>query len=168
MLPSAILVSGWSIPKNLYSSHVWKVLYKIFSFHPDWTKNIIAMSNSCFWLGEILKIFSSEIRRHNELLFCRNDVWEILYKISIFRADHTTNMAAIGSSWLWLTNSKKSSLKPFGQVNWNLIGSTYGKLYKVFSKQNDRWATQTKSTEPLVCRFIVLVVNKAEIVLTWS
>jgi len=43
----------------------------------------------------IYKIFSSETRRDNEFLFCRNDVWEVLYKISIFRADRTANMAAI-------------------------------------------------------------------------
>ena len=35
----------------------------------------------------------SKTRGHNALLLCRNDVWEILYKISIFRADHTNNMA---------------------------------------------------------------------------
>ena len=46
------------------------------------------------------KFFSSETRWHNELFLCRNDVWEILYKIYIFRADHTTDMATIGSSCL--------------------------------------------------------------------
>jgi hypothetical protein len=30
--------------------------------------NMIAMGNSCFWLVEIWKIFSSETRRHNKLL----------------------------------------------------------------------------------------------------
>jgi hypothetical protein len=59
-----------------------------------------AIDNSCFYLAEIFKMLSSETIRHNELLLCRNDVCEILYKISIFRADHPTNMAAIGSSCL--------------------------------------------------------------------
>ena len=86
---------------TFYRKHLWKVLYKISSFHPDWTKNMVTMSNSCFWLAEILKILSSEARRHNRLLLCRNVVWEILYTISIFHADHTTNIAAIGSSCLW-------------------------------------------------------------------
>ena len=36
--------------------------------------------------------------------------------------------AAIGSSCLWLANFKKSSLKPFGQINWNLVGSNYGRF----------------------------------------
>jgi hypothetical protein len=52
---------------------------------------------SCI-LAELKKIFSYETRRHNELLLCRNGVFEILYKISIFHADHTTNIAIIGSS----------------------------------------------------------------------
>jgi hypothetical protein len=43
-----------------------------------------------------------ETRRHNELLLCRNSVCGILYNISIFRADLTTNMAAIYSSCLWM------------------------------------------------------------------
>jgi hypothetical protein len=88
-------------------------------------KNMIAMGNSCFWLAEILKIFSSEARRHNDLLFYRNDVWEILYKLSTCHDDHTTNMAVIGRSCLWLANLKKSSLKLFGKINWNLVGSIY-------------------------------------------
>jgi hypothetical protein len=40
----------------------------------------------------------------SKLLFCRNDVLEILYKISIVRADHSTNMTIIGSSDLSLAN----------------------------------------------------------------
>ena len=54
-----------------------------------------------FLVGQFLNIFS-ETRRHNELLLCGNDVWEILYKISIFRAAHRTNMDAINSSCLLL------------------------------------------------------------------
>jgi hypothetical protein len=34
----------------------------------------------------------------------RNDVWEVMCKISTFRADMTTNMAVIGISFLWLAN----------------------------------------------------------------
>ena len=50
------------------------------------------------FLGWDLKIFSSETRRHNELLLGRNGIWEILYKISILCGDCTTDMTAIGSS----------------------------------------------------------------------
>jgi hypothetical protein len=45
---------------------------------------------------------------------------------------HTTNMAVIGSSCLWLTNYKNSSLKSFGQINWNSVGSTYGSFHIKF------------------------------------
>ena len=31
-----------------YRKYLWKVLYKISSFHPDCTKNIFTMHNSCF------------------------------------------------------------------------------------------------------------------------
>jgi len=62
------------------------------------------------------------------MLLCRNNVWEILYKISIFHADHTTNMAAIRHFLFVICQLKKSSLKPFGQINQNLVGSTYGRF----------------------------------------
>jgi hypothetical protein len=38
------------------------------------------------------------------LLLYRNDVWEVLYTTSIFRAYWTTKMVVIGSSSLWLLN----------------------------------------------------------------
>ena len=81
-------------------------------------KNIYGMGKSSFWLAEILKIFFSEARRQSKLLVCSNDVWEILYKISIFLADRTSYMATIGSSCLWLVNKKKnpSSLKPLIEI----------------------------------------------------
>ena len=94
--------TAWQNEPKLGKKLLWKVLYKECSFSSNWTKNMVNMGNSCFWFAEILKIFSSEARRHNELLLCRNDIWEILYKISLFRADHTTNMAVNGSSCLWL------------------------------------------------------------------
>ena len=34
---------------------------------------------------------------------CRNDVWEILYKMSIFHANRATNVATICSSCFWLS-----------------------------------------------------------------
>jgi hypothetical protein len=43
------------------------------------------------------KKISSEARRHSELFRCKNNVWEVLQTISICRADHTTNMATLGS-----------------------------------------------------------------------
>ena len=76
--------------------HLWKVLYEDCSCHPDWTKK---HGQHCL---NKKKIVSSETWRHNELLLCKNDVWEILYKIFIFRTDRTTimPMAIIGGSCL--------------------------------------------------------------------
>jgi hypothetical protein len=80
-------------------------------------KSMVAMGNSCFWLAEIYKIFSSETRRHNEWLLCMNDVWEILFKISICRTNRTTQMA---SSCFLTGRLKKCFPKPFRQINGNL------------------------------------------------
>jgi hypothetical protein len=33
---------------------------------------MVAIGNSCFWMAIIYKIFSSETRRDNEFLLCRN------------------------------------------------------------------------------------------------
>jgi uncharacterized membrane protein YkgB len=41
-------------------------------------------------------------RRHNQLLLYMTGVWEIVFKIVIFRAVRTTNMANIGSYFLSL------------------------------------------------------------------
>ena len=42
---------------------------------------------------------------------------------------------------------KKTSLKPFLQINWKHQRKV---LYKVSSNQNERWTTQVQPTEPLV------------------
>ena len=71
----------WPNMSKFYRKHLWKIFYRISSFHPNWTKTwspwTILVSD---WL-KFKKIFFSETRRHNELLLCRNDVWKILYHI---------------------------------------------------------------------------------------
>jgi hypothetical protein len=109
----------WLNKAKLYRKHlIWKVLYKISSFHPDWSNNMVAMGNSCFRLAEIKKCSPLKPGGIANCYFVRMIVWEILYKIFIFHADHIINMTAIGSSCLWLANIRKSSWKPFGQINW--------------------------------------------------
>jgi hypothetical protein len=61
--PQAILVSDWLISQKIFSSetafpnelkfvrkHVWKVLYKDCSFHPDSLANMTAIGSYCFRL----------------------------------------------------------------------------------------------------------------------
>ena len=43
------------------------------------------------WLN-LKNFFTCETRRHDELLLCRNDVWEVLYKIAIFRSYRRSNI----------------------------------------------------------------------------
>ena len=88
----------WPNIAKFYRKYLLKVLYQISHFIPigqkTWSPWAIVVSD---WL-KFKK--SSETRRSHELLLCRNDVWEILYKIVIFRDDHTSNVVAIGSSCL--------------------------------------------------------------------
>ena len=82
------------------------------------------MGDSCFWLADIKKNFSSETAWPNELIFDRKQLWEVLYKISSFRPDPSTNVAAIGNSHFWLADIEKfSPLKQLGQMNWSLTWS---------------------------------------------
>ena len=108
-MPQAILVSGWSISKkssslkpfgqikqhftgNIYGRSSIRFFHLILIGQKTWYPWAILVSD---WL-KLKKIFSSETGKHNELLLCMGDP----DKIAIFRADHKTNMAAIGSCGL--------------------------------------------------------------------
>ena len=53
---------------------------------------------------------------------------KVHYKDCTFRPEPLTNMAATGNSCFGLVDLKKSSLKPLGQLNRNVVGNIYGRL----------------------------------------
>ena len=75
--------------------HLYKVLYKISSFRPIPPTNMAAKGNSCFWLANGKKIFSSETAWPNGAKFGRKHLCKIFYKTSSFGSIRPTNMAAV-------------------------------------------------------------------------
>ena len=104
-----IFSSETALPNELifYREHLYKVLYKVSSFHPDPSTNMAATGNSCFWLADMEKIFSSETALPNELIFYREHLYKVLYKVSSFCPNPSTNMAATGNSCFWLADMEK-------------------------------------------------------------
>ena len=63
-----IFISSWSSKWLATMGNFCKMLYKYFSWRLDWTKNMAAMGNSCFWLTETLKVFSSATTSPNNFV----------------------------------------------------------------------------------------------------
>ena len=80
---------------KLGRKHLYKVLYKVSSFHPIPPTNMAAKGNSCFWLANVKKIFSSETAGPNGAKLGRKHLCKILYKTSSFNSIRPTNMAAV-------------------------------------------------------------------------
>ena len=78
---------------KLGRKHLYKVLYKVSSFRSILPTNMAAKDNSCFWLANVKKIFSSETAWPNGAKFGRKHLCKILYKTSSFGSIWPTNMA---------------------------------------------------------------------------
>ena len=85
---------------KLGRKRLYKVLYKVSSFRPIPPTNMAAKSNSCFWLANVKKIFSSGAAWPNGAKLCRKHLCMVLYKVSSFRSIWLPRAILVTVQWL--------------------------------------------------------------------